>query len=779
MTPTEQRFFQLITRGQKHERRRATERAMCSYREAAAMFPGHALPVTCIATLAARERWGYPPRPPPANSSNRPAVAMSCLGQHGRFGNQILQYAYLRLYAEACGADAETGDWIGRDLLALDDPVIARALPQLSEQSFPAAAAIAGGGQARANVDLVGFFAFNTAGYSHRRQWLQQLFRLRGPARAALEPVWRQISQAGRTIVAIHLRRRDFGYGRFWIAPTAWYLQWLEVMWPQWQQPWLYIATDDDSVLADFAAYHPACVADFPVLPKDLEFVLDFFVLTQADVVATSNSTFSFAAAMLNDRARLFLRPDVAARGLIEFNPWNATPLNDPPWIATGSSVTPGERGVIAQFIRPESTVFDVGAGRGEWSRIVHEQPSGHVHIFVFEPNPSTFSTLATWAETTRPGSATVVNSAVADEDGLRPFYFYDGQDEPSGLFVRRDPIFDHRPPPRQIEVPCTSIDSFCNSRGIRHIGFLKVAAEGAELDVLRGCSRMLSHARIDVIQFEYGATYKDGNRRLRDVYELLAGSGYVLFRIGASREHLPHWIDALEDYAFANFLAVNGRLAPYIGIGARQMPDLPSLILRHGVRVRGAIHIGAHAGEEIDTYRKAGVPRIIMIEANPAVFAELRKRTADSPDIVCVLRAVADVNATRRFRVTNMSQSSSLLPLGRHSQIYPQIVEQSEIEVQCSRLDDLMVEIGEDEKGYNLLNIDVQGAELMVLEGAKETLKNIDLVNIEVNFDELYVGCPQIDDIDDFLAERDFVRVQISCPFHPMWGDAVYLRRR
>jgi FkbM family methyltransferase len=305
------------------------------------------------------------------------------------------------------------------------------------------------------------------------------------------------------------------------------------------------------------------------------------------------------------------------------------------------------------------------------------------------------------------------------------------------------------------------------------------VDTEGAELDVMRGCRRMMSHARIDVMQFEYGGTYRDGNRRLRDVYDLLAGSDYKLFRIGTRLDHIPQWIESLEDYNFANFLAVHARIAPYIGIGPRQLPDLPSLILRHGIPVRGAIHVGAHTGEEVDTYRKAGVPRMIMIEANPRVFADLQKRLGSSSDVIAIQRGVADVNEVRRFHVTNASQSSSLLPLGRHAQLYPQIVEQSEIGVQCSRLDDLMVEIGEDREEYNLLNVDVQGAELMVLKGAEETLQNIDLINIEVNFDELYIGCPQIDDIDDFLAERGFARVEIACPFHPTWGDAVYLRKR
>jgi len=128
----------------------------------------------------------------------------------------------------------------------------------------------------------------------------------------------------------------------------------------------------------------------------------------------------------------------------------------------------------------------------------------------------------------------------------------------------------------------------------------------------------MMSHARIDVMQFEYGGTYRDANRRLRDVYDLLAGSDYKLFRIGARLDHVPQWMESLEDTITPTFLAVHARIAPYIGIGPRQLPTCRRSYRAMAIPVRGAIHVGAHTGEEVDTYRKSGVPRMIMIEAIP-----------------------------------------------------------------------------------------------------------------------------------------------------------------
>ena len=53
----------------------------------------------------------------------------------------------------------------------------------------------------------------------------------------------------------------------------------------------------------------------------------DFAALTLCDKVAVSNSSFSFAATMLNQRADEFMRPDLAVKKLIPYDPWSSPPL--------------------------------------------------------------------------------------------------------------------------------------------------------------------------------------------------------------------------------------------------------------------------------------------------------------------------------------------------------------------------------------------------------------------------------------------------------------------
>ena len=54
------------------------------------------------------------------------------------------------------------------------------------------------------------------------------------------------------------------------------------------------------------------------------DFMVDHHILRHADHVAISNSTFSFTAAMLNERAETFMRPHPNRRELVAFDPWDS-----------------------------------------------------------------------------------------------------------------------------------------------------------------------------------------------------------------------------------------------------------------------------------------------------------------------------------------------------------------------------------------------------------------------------------------------------------------------
>jgi FkbM family methyltransferase len=207
-------------------------------------------------------------------------------------------------------------------------------------------------------------------------------------------------------------------------------------------------------------------------------------------------------------------------------------------------------------------------------------------------------------------------------------------------------------------------------------------------------------------------------------------------------------------------------------------MLDLTSLAKTHEIKPRGVIHIGAHEGKELARYREMGFQKILFVEADPEVFARLQKNVGDEPGVILAQCAVGNTSGRAASRVTSMDHSSSLLPLKRHKTLYPDIVETQTFEVRTVTLDALLAELPLDPAEFNFLNIDIQDAELLALQGADKTLTQIDAINTAVNFEERYEGCAQIEEIDAFLEQRGFRRVALTTPFHPSWGDAFYVRQ-
>jgi hypothetical protein len=91
-------------------------------------------------------------------------------------------------------------------------------------------------------------------------------------------------------------------------------------------------------------------------------------------------------------------------------------------------------------------------------------------------------------------------------------------------------------------------------------------------------------------------------------------------------------------------------------------------------------LHVGANKGQEVGLYAALGI-EAWHIEAVPAAYAELVRR-CESHCTQHALNALVSDAAHRlvSFNVaTNGFQSSSMLPLGRHSAAYPHVTYQDQ----------------------------------------------------------------------------------------------------
>lgn len=192
-------------------------------------------------------------------------------------------------------------------------------------------------------------------------------------------------------------------------------------------------------------------------------------------------------------------------------------------------------------------------------------------------------------------------------------------------------------------------------------------------------------------------------------------------------------------------------------------------------IKPNGVFHVGAHECEELSAYRYFGIAdeRVVWIEALPDKVEEATRR-----GVANVFQAVVsdEDDATVEFKRTINNQSSSMLEFGTHAQNYAWCVVTDRISMRTTTIDTLMATRGLNPADYNFWNFDIQGAELRALKGAERALKHAKALYLEVNSEEVYMGCALIGEIDAFLLARGFRRA-ITEMVPQGWGDALYVR--
>ena len=204
--------------------------------------------------------------------------------------------------------------------------------------------------------------------------------------------------------------------------------------------------------------------------------------------------------------------------------------------------------------------------------------------------------------------------------------------------------------------------------------------------------------------------------------------------------------------------------------------------------RPRGVIHVGAHEGQEVESYLACGFRKILLIEANPELAAGLHARFRDRPEIAVHTFAAADVDGELALHIhTSRSGSvepASILELKDFKKYVTTLHTPRTVAVRGRRLDSFVAEERIDLADYNLLTVDVQGAELKVFAGAGGVLAAMQGVLSEVNVIEMYDGGAVEPQIVEFLAGAGFRRAKAT--YHelynererrPAWGEVLFLR--
>lgn len=225
-------------------------------------------------------------------------------------------------------------------------------------------------------------------------------------------------------------------------------------------------------------------------------------------------------------------------------------------------------------------------------------------------------------------------------------------------------------------------------------------------------------------------------------------------------------------------------------------MPEtnyVSNYLRKYNIPITGILHIGAHKFEELPCYKYANIPddKIIWVEANKNII-ELHNKNNSIVYNYCITDKEGE---SIEFNVSNSTACSSVLNFDVHSRDYPGVKFINSINMKTDTIKSMYTKEKIPYNFANYLHLDIQGAELYALKGADEILNNFDFINTEVNLLHMYKDCPTLDEIDRYLQEKDFIRIETDFGPGPRktitgewpgerdytidgWGDALYIRK-
>jgi len=183
-------------------------------------------------------------------------------------------------------------------------------------------------------------------------------------------------------------------------------------------------------------------------------------------------------------------------------------------------------------------------------------------------------------------------------------------------------------------------------------------------------------------------------------------------------------------------------------------------------------LHIGAHTGQEREMYASFDL-EVLWIEGDPDTYEILKNNLEAYPSQKSTYALLSDIPGmeTQFYTMSNDGASSSLYRLDENQPF--KVVETGVKILRTTNLDSVLLA---EDNNFPYWVIDVQGAELLVLRGARESLKMCKYLELEVSTFNVYREQPLFSEIASFVDAAGFFPIwQPPQGFH---GNVLFLRK-
>lgn len=176
---------------------------------------------------------------------------------------------------------------------------------------------------------------------------------------------------------------------------------------------------------------------------------------------------------------------------------------------------------LACSHIQKASVVIDVGAYNGDWTIALSGAVGPGGFVIAVEPNPEISDMLYKNAQRFQWQNVYVDNCALGAESGWCDFVPF-----PENFGMGHTIKNEHG------KIRVKTLDDLARAATARPIGFIKIDAEGSEMDILKGAKRVLREDKPTIIMEINPLALRQKGASDIEVFEFLKDEGYVYQRL-------------------------------------------------------------------------------------------------------------------------------------------------------------------------------------------------------------------------------------------------------
>lgn len=158
-----------------------------------------------------------------------------------------------------------------------------------------------------------------------------------------------------------------------------------------------------------------------------------------------------------------------------------------------------GETKFVSNFLKEEMVVLDIGAHDGYYTLLASKKVGEKGKVIAFEPSPKERKLLHLNLKINMCKNVKVESYALSSQVGESTFYVVVGHD--TGCNSLKLPRVSE--PTKEIKVSTTTLDDYLKGANINSVDFIKIDAEGAELEIFKGSKRFFEKSTHPIILCE------------------------------------------------------------------------------------------------------------------------------------------------------------------------------------------------------------------------------------------------------------------------------------